>query len=353
MTKAHGYWLASVSRGTLVAGVVAALLLTDFLCGHLGGASFPATTTVRVSIPYERRTFKVVNDFVVVWQARWSDRSRDQVELFNGSGQRLLLLNPLKAVQDAREMSIWDVAVGATGLVAVAAVFADEEGRHSASLLLYSGTGGLIRAYSLDPDRMIRRLAVDEEENVWALGENSGDEDPAVVPMVFKYDRDGKLVGRYVPRLELPPVVTGDPGPGPGPDAMGLTKDGVWFWLPERRVLVTFHRDGTHVEILRLGSPTWTTPEGTSSSEAEVIFGKPCLLSTGRFIVRVSFRTATSVQSGIYTWENTKGVWKVLSSSETTLPKGNIVGTDGDRVVFGIARGDQPEIEFESIDLPL
>lgn len=204
MTKGHSCCLGSLSRLTVLAGVVVALLLAGLVGSLVAAASFPTRTTVKVTIPYERRTFKVQNDFVVVWQRRWSDRSRDQVELFNGLGERLFTLNPLKSVQGAIEMSIWDVAVGPTGLLAVAAVFADEEERHSASLLLYSSTGGLIRAYSLDPERMIRRLAVDEDENIWALGENWGDEDPALVPMVFKYNRNGEVVGRYVPRVESP-----------------------------------------------------------------------------------------------------------------------------------------------------
>jgi len=349
MTKGHSCCLGFLSRLTVLAGVVVALLSVELVGSLVEAASFPAAISVKVSIPYERRTFKVVNDFVVVWQPRWSDRSRDQVELFNGLGERLFTLNPLKSVQGAIEMSIWDVGVGRSGLVAVAAVSADEEGRRAVSLLLYSSSGGLIRAYSLD--RMVRRLAVDEDENIWALGENWGDEDPALVPMVFKYNRNGELVGRYVPRVELPPIINGDSGPGAGSDAMGLTEAGVWFWLPDRRALVTFHRDGTHIEIFQIGAPDWAPPDA-SSSNVEVMFGRPCLLSTDTFVVPVSFRTATASDHAVYAWGKGKAAWKKLSSAATTLPKGSIVGTDGDRIVFGAARSDRPEIEFESVDLP-
>jgi hypothetical protein len=349
MTKGHSCCLGFLSRLTVLAGVVA--LLSVGLVGSLvEAASFPAAISVKVSIPYERRTFKVVNDFVVVWQfRRWSDKNQDQIELFSRFGERLFTLNPLKAIRGATEVSIWDVAVGPTGLLAVAAVSADEEGRHAVSLLLYSSSGGLVRAYSLD--RMVRRLAVDEDENVWALGENWGDEDPALVPVVFKYNRNGELVGRYVPRAELPPIINGDSGTGAGSDAMGLTEAGVWFWLPDRRALVTFHRDGTHIEISQIGAPNWAPPDA-SGSNVEVMFGRPCLLSTDTFVVPVSFRAATASDHAVYAWDKGKAAWKKLSSAATPLPKGGIVGTDGDRIVFGAARSDRPEIEFESVDLP-
>jgi hypothetical protein len=331
-------------------GLLWAVLLPGLL-GSLPAAIPPSSgTTVKIALTPQRRTFKAVGGHFVAWQIRSSDTSRDQVELFNGRGEKLFSLNPLKAVEGATEMSIWDVGVGTTGLVAVAAVFADDEGRRSASLLNYSNTRGLIRAFSLDPARMIRCLAVDESDNVWALGEESGDEDPALVPMVFKYNPSGELVGRYIPRVELPPAVSKEGGDGrvAGPDALGLTKDGVWFWLPERRALVTFQRDGSHIEILNVGTPAWTSPEGTGS-DVDVTFGKPVLLSSGAFVVRVSFLGKSSSRGEFYVWDKIRN-WKVVSSA---LPAGNIVGTDGDQLVFGSAKPDWQEITLETVGLPM
>lgn len=131
---------------------------------------------------------------------------------------------------------------------------------------------------------------------------------------------------------------------------MGLTEAGVWFWLPDRRALVTFHRDGTHIEIFQIGAPNWAPPDA-SDSNVEVMFGWPCLLSTDTFVVPVSFRAATASDRAVYAWDKGKAAWKKLSSAATPLPKGSIVGTDGDRIVFGAARSDRPEIEFESVDL--
>ena len=351
MRSIRAYSLPPVSRRILIASFMTASVLTGFLGGHLAAASFPTRTTVKVTIPFERRTFKVQNDFAIVWLAsHLPDNSSDRIELFSRFGERLFTLNPLKAVQGATEMSIWDVAVGPTGLLAVAAVYANEEGRHIVSLLVYSSSGSLVRAYS--PGGMGRRLAVDEDENVWVLGENWGDEDVPPLPVVSKFNQKGELVGRYVSRADLPPLVSGESGPGAGPDAIGLTKDGVWFWLPERRALVTFHKDGTHIGILRLGTPEWKLPEGTTGSAADVIFGKAYLLPTGKFIVPFAVSTPKGMQSGIYTWEKSKGAWKPLSPPGATLPKGVIAGTDGDRLVFGTVKSDRPEIDFESVDLP-
>lgn len=336
------------STVVLLVGVLSAASVSRSLLG----APVSVTTTVKPTLSPQSRTFKVFNNYIAAWHMNSSDKSRDQVELFNRRGERLFSLNPLKAVQDAVQMSIWDVGVGASGLVAVAAVFADEERRPSASLLLYSSTGGLIRAYSLTAEQGIRRLAVDESDCIWALGDESGsgDVDPAVAPMVFKYNASGDVVGRYIPRAELPPVFSVDPASGrlAGPDALGLTKDGVWFWLPDRRALVTFHRDGTHIEFLTVGAPAWTPPEG-AGGEVEVVFGKPVVLSSGLFVVPVSFHTSTSGETGLYKWTKS-GAWTRLTS---TLPAGSLRATEGDQLVFGWTTADRQQINLETVELPL
>lgn len=340
-------------RRMLAGSLVMASVLTGWLCGQLAAASLPAKTTVKVGIPFEHRSFKVQNDFVIVWLgSQLSDDTKDRIELFDRFGERLFSVNPIKAIQGAIEMSIWDVGVGSAGLVAVSAVSVDKESNRTGCLMFYSNRGKLLGVYPVQPKQFIRRLVVDEEDNVWGLGEDWSDNEETPVPAVFKYSRGGEFRGRYGPQQGLPPSVTEETGLLGGPESIGLTKDGVWFWLPDRRALVTFQRDGTHVEISPLGTPEWKLPEGANGSTAEVGFGHGYLLPTGKFVVPFAVNSAKGSQSDIYTWEKSKTAWKLLASPEATLPKGGIAGTDGDRVVFALPRSDRHEIEFESVDLP-
>jgi hypothetical protein len=334
-------------RGIL-AVLVGALVLAQAPMSGLASPVDSSRLTVKVSIPFQRRSFKVSNDVLVVFQRNWADKTKENVELFDRAGERVASLSPLTSVQDAEAMSIWDVAVGRTGPVAMAAVFQDSEGRHAACLLLYDTTGRLLHALNLAPERMIRRLDVDEEGNTWALGETSGVEDPALTPAVFEYDREGKLVGQYVHVVELPPIVADNEERGSGPDALGLTRDGVWLWVPERRALVTFHRDGTHVEIRNIGAPAWTLPAG-AVDHIEVVFGGFCALSGGAYVAQATLLAPSSAYSDIYVWREAGGRWKPLLRAGQG---GVLVGADADLMVLGRAKPDGPEIEFQWVDVP-
>jgi hypothetical protein len=338
----------SAACNVLAASFVAMILAQ---AGGSGLAS-PADSgrvTVKVTIAFKGRSFKVSNNTLVVFQRNWAGKGEDSVELFDWSGGRLASFNPLASVEGAEAMSIWDVAVGSTGLVALAAVFSDSEGRHAASLLQFDTAGRLLHTFNLAPERMIRRLAVDQEENTWALGETSGLEDTALTPAVFKYNKDCKLVGQYIPVAELPPPVQQDPQRGSGPDAIGLTADGVWFWVPERRALVTFLRDGTHVEILDLGTPPWVLPGGVAGHDVEALFNGFSWLSRDTFVAQTTLLALSSSHQDTYTWSKATGKWTGLSQGGYP---GALVGTDGGRLVFGHSDSDRREIEFQWVDVP-
>ena len=171
MLTISDHWINQTAIVRTLAGLFAAMVLAQTQECGLAFPNDSTAVTVKVSIPYKGRSFKVSNHVLLVFQRNWSDKGKNNVELFSRSGKRLGSLNSLAAVKDAKDMSIWDAAVGPQGQLALAVVSADGRGRPSAHLLLYDSAGRFLHALSLPPDRMIRKLDVDEENKIWALGE--------------------------------------------------------------------------------------------------------------------------------------------------------------------------------------
>ncbi len=211
-------------------------------------------------IDYRGYRTAVENGFVAIHVACIVENSEtDQLEIFRWRGQKVVGLNLLKAVEGAHSMSVNEVSIGPTGLVAVIATLADSTSRLAAGLFLYDPSAESLNVFWLPEWRSVVRLRVDKDENIWALGEGTESKDPSTLPMITKYDRKGNIVKEFLPRSEFPVHARlAEEGPDVGGSiSFGLTHDRVWFWLPKDQQLVTLRKDGSDVQTVKTGLPSW------------------------------------------------------------------------------------------------
>jgi len=342
-------------RSKLMVGFAAFLL---FLAGVTSAnaremASAPRRMAINVRAPFGGRNIRIENGAVAVWRIRLADRSDEQLEIFDLTGANMLALRVLNGLPEARELAIWDVSMAKDGQVAVAAVFADRDNRRAATLMLYSKQGDLLRCYRLDEGAGIRHLEFDEDGNIWALGMGAGSRDPGLLPMVFKYSKDGKELGRYVPRSEFPDDAhTIEEGPTVGDSAFGLSLDGVWFWLPKSRKLAIMRRDGSGFEVLNPRLPVAPGSEGTTEA-TQTVLGKVSFLRPDMLVAEVHLVSETSRRVGIYRWQKATAEWApILQGSTTSDERKVLVGLDNNQAIFMYPKPETLRAELEWVSLP-
>jgi hypothetical protein len=342
-------------RSKLMVGFTAFLL---FLAGVTSAnaremASAPRRLGINLSAPFGGRNIKAENKVIAIWRIRSANRTENQLEIFDLAGTRLLAVPVLNAVPEARELAIWDVSVGKDGQVAIAAVIRDLEDRRTAALLLYSNQGELLRRVRLEEGAGIRHLEFDADGNIWTLGMGAGSKDPGLLPMVFKYSKDGNELGRYVPRSEFPDDArTIQEGRTIGDSAFGISADRIWFWLPKSRKLATMRRDGSGFEVL---SPTLPVPPGSvrTRDATQTVFGKTSLLRSDLLVAEFHFVTKTLHRVGIYQWQKATGEWApILQGSTTSEERKVLIGIDNNQAVFMYPKPQALRAELEWVPLP-
>lgn len=207
-------------------------LTATLLCPHPGAKAEQESALVGGSISHGR--LKVENNLAFSWTVNSTDPTKNQIDIFAISGTRLVSLQVLSLVQDARKVSIHDVSAIYNQLIVVSAVYVSREKRPAATLLYFDWQGGLLRAIALDPTREAWRLAMDEGLNVWTLTTHSGDTDPAKVPLIVEYDAAGHIKRELLPRSTFPVhSQTLDESSIDGPVGFGRIGDSIWIWLPK------------------------------------------------------------------------------------------------------------------------
>ena len=222
--------------------------------------------TIKHADGKQPRTTKAENGLIISWVDVPADVSAEgnagagQVGIFDEHGQPIASFNVLRPVEGARAVGIYDVSAWPGGAIAVAAVYASEEGDRlvppAASLLLFDFSGRLLSAYALGPVREIRKLAVDESSNIWTLTENFDEGDPLAVPMVVEYSAEGAFIREELPRSVLwshgvPPKE----GMYSGRITMGCDAGIIWIWLPGSTDLVTISTSDGKASIVQTGLP--------------------------------------------------------------------------------------------------
>jgi hypothetical protein len=203
------------------------------------------STTVNYGQP---RATKAENGLIISWVA--GNAGTGQVDIFDEHGNPMTSFNALRPVEEAREVSIYDVSARPGSAIAVAAVYTSMAGNlvvpPAAALLLFDFNGRLRSAYALPPSAQIEKLVVDESSNIWILTDNFSDTDPPDVPMIVEYTQEGSVI-----RELLPHSVLWSHGAAPressatGIITMGCESGVVWVWLPGSTDLVTISaKDG-------------------------------------------------------------------------------------------------------------
>lgn len=352
LSKLRGLLSGSLSPLLTMAATVALILAANPGVALVAQQS-PTRIAIGVSAPPQGRGVKVENGYVVVWRLRTENRDEDQVGVFTRFGSKLLSLNPLRSVADARSVSIHDVSVGPTGLVAVAAVFVDSRQRPAASLLLYSSTGGLVHAFRMDPDKEIRKVEVDPQEEIWAFGMGAGGKDPATVSLLVNYDREGNVMEQFLPRSAFPldaQVVEEGPGSG-GEVSFGLADGKLWFWLPASRKLGTISRDGTGLRVFDTGLPYLPGFAGPSG-RVETVVLRSYWIPPGRLLATARFHDESSGRSEIYEWVQATTSWKLIPRPETANPSAEFLTVDGNEMVLISFWPERSVYELEWLPLP-
>jgi hypothetical protein len=94
------------------------------------------------------------------------------------------------------------ISRGKSGRLAISAVAVDAARKPVAMLLVYAPDGRLLFARTLDANREIRALAVDDDDTVWVLCDSGGDP-------VAHYGPSGVDLGNVLSREALPGLPEG------------------------------------------------------------------------------------------------------------------------------------------------
>ncbi|HEV2380020.1 MAG TPA: hypothetical protein VG206_09525 [Terriglobia bacterium] len=320
-------------------------------CGHPSVMAVTGDTAFEISTPEVGHQLRVENGRVASWTVQTSDRGKDQVEVFDLNGAKQLSMNPLRSSADATRIAIWDVSVGSSGMVGIAADYSDESGRVSSALLLYSGAdGSLLKAFSLPAEREIRKLQVGEGDRIWTLGMGSGAQDPAQVPAIIEYDSSGSVLKQFVPRSKLgtDAVILHEGMRFGGDVSFGIVSGWLWFYLPESRQLTRMRLDGSGLRNVTL--PALPTP--SSSEVLETLVRVSSLASFDRLVAHVSFREETRNESGLFEWTEATNSWKSLPVGEVSAMSATFVGLKDGELALEFFTRKAPTRRIHWVPLP-
>jgi len=180
------------------------LMILASVCGYSQNIGI-----IERSVENPPRTIKPENGLIISWMSGIvNDSTVDQVEIFDERGHKTIGLNVLRPVQEAKDVSIYDITARPDSRIAVAAVYTsignDAHLHITNSLLLFDFSGHLSRVFSLKPPLGVRKLSIDEKGNIWTLTDNDGDKDPATVPLIVEYSPEAKIKKEVLTRAEFP-----------------------------------------------------------------------------------------------------------------------------------------------------
>lgn len=211
------------------------------------------------------KRLKIQNGQFITWEHNSQDRSANQVKIYTSQGRLLTQLSLLRLVPEAKQVTIYDVAMGPSGSATIAAVFGTESNELPSSTLLYfDPRGHLTSAITLHPTRTISRLAVDDNSNVWTLTLTAAHKDASQVPMLVEYDPTGHELRGLLKRTEFP-ADAAENRDDLGFSGFGYENGTLWFWLPASQDLVTVDVSKGSVAKAHTGMP--------KASESETAIG--------------------------------------------------------------------------------
>jgi hypothetical protein len=288
------------------------------------------------------RTLKSENGLVIWWTVASSDANANQIEISDDQGHAVAALRVLRHVREARRVSIYDVSAR-ENLIAIAAVYQSKEGdrqvRPAASLLLFSFEGQLLSAFALDPSHVIRRLVLDDHANIWTLTDHADSNvNPATVPMVVEYTREG-AVSRQLLTRNMFPFHASDTRESTaiGAPVMGYDSGVVWFWLPGSTDFVTISTSDGKATMMKT-----ELPKKTGRKEVPLGIARE---SSGNVVLQVredddQRRPEVSSEVAYYRWSPSTQSWSQFRPG--TCESGRLIGVSDKGQVYLHNRAGQP-----------
>ncbi len=218
--------------------------------------------------------------------------------------------------------------------------------------MVYCPSGQLLNATKLTPGTHPSRLKVDDDDTIWAVGNSSGEGDPATVPMFYRYSDYGRTSVGLFSRSEFTGSETktrslAKTAGYAGALNFGITSAHVWCWFPQNEELVVFEKNGTNLRRILTG-----LPDRSATSDLIRIdtlgFVEPGLvvcLATSRVPAR------RAVDALLYRLDVIPRSWQRIQRPGIENSKSRFLGVDRGRLVFA----ENPEnllIAWEEMPLP-
>jgi hypothetical protein len=291
------------------------------------GLDFPVRTYGRL--------LSVQNGYLIfVREVDANDKQAWVVTVVEPTGRNVVFLDVLNQLEGATDVSIHDVSVGKSGLIAVAAVAVrSRQERPVALLLVYSPEGRLLNAQRVDSHMELTKIRIDEDDSIWGLGNGAGDRDPDQVSMFLRFTDKGQKTEGFFKRslFTANAQKTRNAAKGSGVLSFGLTRKVVWCWFPEGQELVMFNKNGSNLRTFGTGLPAspYLNLKTTGISVA--------LLTESEALVASSGFASTKdrvVYPHLFRWTHPSSQWERLSQPDVETSNTRLIGKDDDDLLL-------------------
>ncbi len=335
-------------KGVRLAAIVSAALIMFSLAGAANARAARSWVQLNLTPPAQGEYWygKAENGVVIAWVRDTTQTGKDQIEVFNLTGNKREGLRPLDAVRGAQRCAVYDVSFGPSGLAAVAAVFVDASARISSSLLIYGRNGKLERAESLSADQDIARLEVDANDDIWTLGMGSGRTTPSSVPLVREFSPEGKQLRALSTRglLRRARAFFQQDWSSGGNLAFGVSGRQVWMWVPGDKEFVRMTANGTGVRITPAALPP--SPRSTGGVMLQAF-----ATSGGQVIAQIGYPGRT-FSSGLYLWNQPAQAWHRAAHPDMNALQVHLLGICSGHLVLAKINRTRSVWKIETAPIP-
>jgi hypothetical protein len=312
-----------------------------FLCSKLiHGESLLKVKQVNLGVPVSQfgRLLSVENGHCIFLEDPSVKGVLSQkINIVDFTGKLSVSLDPLKQINKAADLSIYDVSIGKSGKMALSLVATSTPSQFASLLLVYDPQGHILNAKKLPAGGEMGKLKVDDDDSIWGLRLGAATESLDTAALFCKFTNLGAEEHGYFDRNQfrvgkrIRSVVS-----KVGVLSFGLTSNKVWAWLPETQELITFNKKGTELQRLYTGVPPFPSPE-TDRIRIHTAF----LTESGYLIGPVAFTSSThnSGSVSLMRW-NPIRQWEPMSHDGIETSKSRLIGVEGNNLIFAPFRGE-------------
>ncbi|NWG13842.1 MAG: hypothetical protein HXY20_09940 [Acidobacteria bacterium] len=285
----------------------------------------------------DRCTFLAIdNGYSTYYEELSAEHQAWRIHVLNRSGIPVCSIDPLGQIEGAKDLSVYDVSVGRSGLIAVSLVAVDDMSDPASMLLMYDLAGRLKNALKLEPGKHLEKLKVDADDSIWGVGYSSGASDPSRVPMFYRFSELGKRTEGFFARSDFPEIASGTKNYVVTPSThvpigFGVTPKTVWCWLPSSQELVLFDKSGSNLRRYRTGLPE-SPYRDLDRTKIQSFF----MTDSGSMIAYVGFSSLGQrlVRAHLFAWNPTASIWTPIPHEGIETWADRPVGTEGNRLIL-------------------